>query len=122
MVCAVVLGSAAGGGFPQWNCSCVNCRRVRAGGFAGAARTQAQLAWSEAPGEWVLVNASPDLRQQIESTPELWPSGGDRHSPIADVILTGAEIDQVLGLLLIREFHRFRIHATAAVRAIHPAP
>jgi pyrroloquinoline quinone biosynthesis protein B len=113
-----ILGSAAGGGFPQWNCSCHNCLRLREGRIAGAARTQAQLAWSGVPGEWTLVNASPDLRQQIEATPELWPAGNGRHSPIADVILTGAEVDQALGLLLIREFHSFRIHATAAVRRI----
>jgi pyrroloquinoline quinone biosynthesis protein B len=113
-----ILGSAAGGGFPQWNCSCHNCLRLREACFPGTARTQAQLAWSGVPGEWTLVNASPDLRQQIEATPELWPAGNGRHSPIADVILTGAEVDQALGLLLIREFHSFRIHATAAVRKI----
>jgi pyrroloquinoline quinone biosynthesis protein B len=113
-----ILGSAAGGGFPQWNCSCPNCLRLREGSFSGVARTQTQLAWSGAPGQWTLVNASPDLRQQIESTPELWPAGDGRHSPITDVILTGAEVDQVLGLLLLREFHSFRIHATAAVSGI----
>jgi pyrroloquinoline quinone biosynthesis protein B len=113
-----ILGSAAGGGFPQWNCSCHNCLRLREGRFVGTARTQAQLAWSGVPGEWTLVNASPDLRQQIEATPELWPAGNGRHSPISDVILTGAEVDQALGLLLIREFHSFRIHATAAVLKI----
>jgi pyrroloquinoline quinone biosynthesis protein B len=113
-----ILGSAAGGGFPQWNCSCGNCLRLREGRFAGVARTQAQLAWSEIGGEWTLVNASPDLRQQIESMAELWPAGNGRHSPISDVVLTGAEVDQALGLLLLREFHSFRIHATAAVRGI----
>jgi pyrroloquinoline quinone biosynthesis protein B len=113
-----VLGSAAGGGFPQWNCACPNCRRVREGTFSGNPRTQAQLAWSTAPGEWTLLNASPDLRVQIDATPELWPSNGIRHSPIRDVILTGAEVDQSLGLLLLREFHSFRVHATASVRRI----
>src|SRR5580704_15219893 len=121
-----VLGSAAGGGFPQWNCACPNCRRVREGKFTGSPRTQAQLAWSSkpktpgAPGEWTLLNASPDLRVQIDATPELWPSNdnGARHSPIRDLILTGAEVDQALGLLLLREFHRFRVHATASVRKI----
>lgn len=115
-----VLGSAAGGGFPQWNCACPNCRRVRDGKFPGVARTQAQIAWSGVPGEWTLLNASPDLRTQIEATPELWPShlNGARHSPIRDLILTGAEVDQVLGLLLLREFHSFRVHATASVRKI----
>lgn len=115
-----VLGSAAGGGFPQWNCACPNCRSVREGKFSGVPRTQAQLAWSSAPGAWTLLNASPDLRVQIDATPELWPShaNGARHSPIRDLILTGAEVDQALGLLLLREFHCFRVHATASVRKI----
>jgi pyrroloquinoline quinone biosynthesis protein B len=69
-------------------------------------------------GEWTLVNASPDLRAQIDATPELWPRNGARHSPIRDVILTGAEVDQMLGLLLLREFHCFRVHATRSVRRI----
>jgi pyrroloquinoline quinone biosynthesis protein B len=112
-----ILGSAAGGGFPQWNCSCPNCRRLREGTFRGSSRTQAQLAWDGAPGQWTLLNASPDLRAQIDATPELWPQNG-RHSPIHDVILTGAEVDQTLGLLLLREFHSFRVHATASVRRI----
>jgi pyrroloquinoline quinone biosynthesis protein B len=113
-----VLGSAAGGGFPQWNCACSNCRRVRAGRFPGVARTQTQLAWQSEPGRWTLLNASPDLRAQIETTPELWPQDGNRHSPISDVILTGAEVDQAIGLLLLREFHSFRVHATRSVRRI----
>jgi pyrroloquinoline quinone biosynthesis protein B len=113
-----ILGSAAGGGFPQWNCGCSNCRRLREGRFAGKPRTQAQLAWSAAPGQWTLLNASPDLRAQIEATPDLWPRDGDRRSPIDDAILTGAELDQTLGLLLLREFHVFRVHATASVRRI----
>jgi pyrroloquinoline quinone biosynthesis protein B len=113
-----IMGSAAGGGFPQWNCGCVNCRRIRTGEFAGPARTQAQLAWSTAQGQWSLINASPDLRVQIESNPELWPQGGARHSPIRDVILPSAELDQVLGLLLLREFHSFRVYATPAVRKV----
>jgi pyrroloquinoline quinone biosynthesis protein B len=113
-----VLGSAAGGGFPQWNCACPNCRRYREGKFPGRSRTQAQLAWNSAPDHWTLLNASPDLRVQIENTPELKPRGEQRHSPISDVILTGAEVDQALGLLLLREFHSFRVHATQSVRRI----
>jgi pyrroloquinoline quinone biosynthesis protein B len=112
-----ILGSAAGGGFPQWNCACANCRRLREGRLRGSPRTQAQLAFETAPGQWALLNASPDLRVQIESMPELWPQDV-RHSPIHDVILTGAEVDQTLGLLLLREFHSFRVHATASVRRI----
>ena len=113
-----ILGSAAGGGFPQWNCSCVNCRRVRDGTILGTSRTQAQLACSTAPDHWVLLNASPDLRVQIEATPELWARADTRDSPIRDVILPGAEVDQALGLLLLREFHAFRVHATPSVRKI----
>jgi pyrroloquinoline quinone biosynthesis protein B len=112
-----VLGTAAGGGFPQWNCSCPNCLRVRRGVFSGTPRTQAQLAFSCAPDQWTLVNASPDLRFQIEATTDLWPRDG-RRSPIAGVILTGAEVDQTLGLLLLREFHSFQVHATPAIRSI----
>jgi pyrroloquinoline quinone biosynthesis protein B len=78
---------------------------------------QAQIAYSCEPDEWTLVNASPDLRFQIEAAPELWPHDG-RRSPIAKVILTGADADQVLGLLLLREFHSFAIHSTPAIRAI----
>jgi pyrroloquinoline quinone biosynthesis protein B len=77
-----------------------------------------QLAWEGLPGQWTLLNASPDLRAQIEGTPELRPQGANRSSPIADVVLTGAEVDQTLGLLLLREFHPFRVHATRSVRRI----
>lgn len=112
------MGSAAGGGFPQWNCGCVNCRRVRTGRFAGSPRTQAQLAWNCAHREWGLINASPDLRSQIETVPQLRPQDDTRSSPIRDVILLSAELDQVLGLLLLREFHSFRVYATPAVRKV----
>jgi pyrroloquinoline quinone biosynthesis protein B len=113
-----ILGSAAGGGFPQWNCACSNCQRLREGTFAGTPRTETQLAWNGTAGQWTLLNASPDLHTQIEATPALWPQGGERNSPIRDVILTGAEVDQALGLLLLREFHSFRVHATPSVRRI----
>src|SRR5258708_2800375 len=113
-----VLGTAAGGGFPQWNCSCSNCGRLRAGRFAGQPRTQAQVAISGDGKKWTLLNASPDLRSQIESTPELWPSGKGRNSPISSVVLTSAEVDQTLGLLLLREFQPLRIYATPSVREI----
>jgi pyrroloquinoline quinone biosynthesis protein B len=112
-----ILGTAAGGGFPQWNCSCGNCRRVREGNFQGSPRTQTQLAWTANPGQWTLLNTSPDLRAQIEATPDLWPQEA-RKSPIGDVIITSAEVDQILGLLLLREFHSFRMHATESVRRI----
>ena len=113
-----VLGAAAGGGFPQWNCRCSNCRRLRQGSFQGSSRTQAQLAFSDGDGSWNLVNASPDLRAQIEATPDLQPQQGQRHSPIRSVILTCAELDQVLGLLLLRESQALQVYSTSAVRRI----
>src|SRR5215472_3344759 len=112
------LGSAAGGGFPQWNCACRNCGRLREGRFPGKPRSQTQLALEGGQGRWVLVNASPDLRSQIEATCELCPQDLDRHSPISAVVLTGVEADQALGLLLLREFHSFSIYATSSVRNI----
>lgn len=113
-----ILGSAAGGGFPQWNCACSNCRAVRDGTFRGKARTQTQLAITEDGRAWFLLGASPDLRAQIESTPELHPCDGVRQSPIAGGVLANADLDHVLGLLLLRELQPLRIHATASVRKI----
>jgi len=112
-----ILGSAAGGAFPQWNCACANCRAVRAGTFHGKPRTQTQVAITQDGRAWFLLGASPDLRTQIEATPELHPRQG-RHSPIAGVALANADIDHVLGLLLLRELQPLRIHATASVRRI----
>ena len=113
-----VLGSAAGGGFPQWNCGCVNCQRLRQGSLRGKARSQAQLAVSADGQSWFLLNASPDLRAQIEATPELHPLAGARQSPIAGIVLSSGDLDNVLGLLLLREFHPLQIFSTAAIRQI----
>jgi pyrroloquinoline quinone biosynthesis protein B len=113
-----ILGSAAGGAFPQWNCACTNCRAVRAGTFRGKPRTQTQLALTEDGLTWFLLGASPDLRTQIEATPELHPQHGMRHSPIAGIALANADLDHILGLLLLRELQPLRIHATASVRRI----
>jgi pyrroloquinoline quinone biosynthesis protein B len=113
-----ILGSAAGGGFPQWNCACQNCRGLRAGTLHGKARTQTQVAITEDDRSWFLLGASPDLRAQIESTPELHPRDGIRQSPIAGVVLANADVDHVLGLLLLRELQPLSIHATASVRKI----
>jgi pyrroloquinoline quinone biosynthesis protein B len=113
-----VLGSAAGGGFPQWNCGCVNCQRLRRGSLRGKARSQAQLAVSADGQAWFLLNASPDLRAQIEATPELHPLGGARQSPIAGIVLSSGDLDNVLGLLLLREFQPLQIFSTAAIRQI----
>ncbi len=118
-----ILGSAAGGGFPQWNCACPNCRAMRAGTFHGKARAQTQVAITQDGERWFLLGASPDLRAQIEATSELHPraqSGGEiaRQSPIAGVVLANADLDHVLGLLLLRELQPLCIHATASVRRI----
>src|SRR6516225_963756 len=115
---AVVLGSAAGGGFPQWNCCCPVCRLAWAGDPRVKPRTQASLAVSADGEQWLLINASPDLRAQISATPALHPKANRRASPIAAVILTGAEIDQTAGLLTLRERQPFRLLATAATHGI----
>jgi pyrroloquinoline quinone biosynthesis protein B len=115
----VVLGSAAGGGFPQWNCGCANCRRARAGDTAAIPRTQSSLAVSADDGRsWTLLNASPDLRQQIAATPALHPAAGQRGSPIAAVVLSNADVDHVTGLLTLRESQPLVIHATARVLGV----
>jgi pyrroloquinoline quinone biosynthesis protein B len=113
-----VLGAAAGGAFPQWNCACPQCQRLRSGTFAGQPRTQAQVAISADNVSWTLLNASPDLRFQIEATPELWPAGKSLHSPIQSVVITAAEADTVAGLLSLREFQPLDIYATPAVLRI----
>src|SRR3954454_21268167 len=109
---AIVLGAAAGGGLPQWNCRCPVCELARAGDERVRPRSQAGLAISSGDGRWVLINASPDLRQQIERTPVLHPRAGLRGSPIEAVVLTGAEIDQIAGLLCLRESSPFTLYAT----------
>ena len=113
-----ILGSAAGGGFPQWNCSCLNCGALRAGTFHGQSRTQTQVAVSGDNQIWFLLNASPDLRAQIEATPALHPQGAGRNSPIGGVVLTSGEIDQIAGLLSLRELQPFRIYCTPSIRRI----
>ena len=107
----IVLGSAAGGGFPQWNCACTNCARVRSGDPHASPRTQAALAVTANGSDYVLFNASPDLRQQILATPALHPRTGRRDSPIAAVVLTGADVDFTAGLLNLREGHPFALYA-----------
>src|SRR6266852_923207 len=113
-----ILGSAAGGGFPQWNCACPNCRAVRSGTFQGKARTQTQVAVSQNDRSWFLLGASPDLRAQIEATSELQPRDGIRQSPIAGVVLANADLDHVLGLLLLRELQPLRVYASASILRI----
>jgi pyrroloquinoline quinone biosynthesis protein B len=110
-----ILGSAAGGGFPQWNCACANCHAVRGGQFQGKARSQTQVAVSEDGKSWFLLGASPDLRLQVESSPELHPRSGTRSSPISGVVLASADLDHVLGLLLLRELQPFQVWAAESV-------
>ncbi len=115
-----VLGSAAGGGFPQWNCNCGGCRRARAGDEAVRPRTQASLAVSADGARWVLLNASPDLTFQIASARCLQPPAyaGARHSPIAAVILSGGDVDCIAGLLSLREGQAFALYAGDPVRKV----
>src|SRR2546422_4133159 len=110
---ALVLGSAAGGGFPQWNCRCPTCRLAWAGDARVRPRTQASLAVTADGENWFLINASPDLPQQVRQSKVLHPRSGTRGSPIKAVVLTGAEIDQVAGLLSLRERQPFTLCATA---------
>ncbi|MBO1325404.1 pyrroloquinoline quinone biosynthesis protein PqqB [Acetobacter sp. TBRC 12305] len=115
MLQIVVLGAAAGGGFPQWNSNAPACRRARAGDPAAPARTQASIAVSGDGVSWYVLNASPDLRTQINQTPDMHPREGLRSTPIAGVILTNGEIDSIIGLLSLRERQPFTLYATAPV-------
>lgn len=114
-----ILGAAAGGGFPQWNCSCRNCADVRAGKPGFRARTQCSLAVSANGYDWVLLNASPDLRQQINETPQLGAraDGGLRNSPIKAAVITGGDVDFVAGLLNLRELQPISVYAAPRVLA-----
>ncbi len=115
---ALVLGAAAGGGFPQWNSNAPACNRARRGDPAAPARTQASIAVSADDTHWFVFNASPDLRAQIEATPELQPTQGLRSSPIAGVVLTNADVDAIAGLLTLRERQPLTVYATAKVHAV----
>jgi pyrroloquinoline quinone biosynthesis protein B len=118
MLRVVVLGAAAGGGVPQWNCGCPVCAAARSE-HPELQSTQASIAISADAEHWFLINASPDLRQQLIATPQLHPrSGSLRHSPIAGVILTNSEVDAVTGLLSLREGWPFTIYAHDRVLAI----
>jgi pyrroloquinoline quinone biosynthesis protein B len=111
---ALVLGSGAGGGVPQWNCGCRVCRLAWEGDSRVKPRTQSSLGVSADGESWLLLNASIDLRQQILATPALRPKREGRHSPIAAVLLTNAEVDQAAGLLALRERQPFTIFGTSA--------
>ena len=120
----LVLGSAAGGGVPQWNCNAPISRGVREGSAISAGRNQASIAISLDRQRWAIINASPDLREQVLGQPLLWPRAGRlRDSPIQAVLLTGAEVDNVAGLLSMRERQPFAIWATAGtMRALDENP
>lgn len=111
-----VLGSGAGGGFPQWNCNCANCRNFRAGTVNAQARTQSSIAVSADNERWYLINAGPDIRHQIQTFPALAPKSSPRHTPISAVLLTNAEIDHVAGLLSLRESQPLSLYATQQVQ------
>jgi pyrroloquinoline quinone biosynthesis protein B len=114
-----ILGSAAGGGFPQWNCACRNCSGLRSGALRARARSQAQIAFSPLPGLWFLVGASPDLRSQIVANPGLSPDpDSPGHSPIGGVYLLSGDVDSVMGLLHLREFENFFVFASPAVQRL----
>jgi pyrroloquinoline quinone biosynthesis protein B len=110
-----VLGSAAGGGFPQWNCACRLCRGVREGTVRARPRTQESTAVSADGERWVLLNASPEIRGQIEAFPGLHPKA-PRHTPIGAIVLTNGDLDHVLGLLSLRESQPLAIYAAPCVR------
>ena len=117
MLRIVVLGAAAGGGVPQWNCGCTVCRSARQ--HSQMQSTQASIAVSVDDEHWFLINASPDLRQQLIATPRLHPKEGQlRHSPVAGVILTNGEVDAVAGLLSMREGSPFTVYAHPRVLTI----
>ncbi len=111
----LILGSAAGGGFPQWNCNCPVCQAARANDGRARARTQSSIAASADGERWALFNASPDLRQQINENPALHPRTGTRHSPISSVVLTNADVDHVAGLLTLRERQPLSLYASDRV-------
>ena len=112
-----LLGTAAGGGVPQWNCNCDVCREARSGSGRVRPRTQSSVAVSADGRHWFLLNASPDIRAQIENFPPLHPSGNKlRNSPIEGVLLTNADLDHSLGLLLLREGEKVLVHAAKPVQ------
>jgi pyrroloquinoline quinone biosynthesis protein B len=111
----IILGAGAGGGLPQWNCGCPNCRAARAGRIP--AMTQSSIAATGNARDWAVINASPDIRAQLAAAPRLHPTG-PRDTPLRAVLLTNGDIDHVAGLLTLRERQRFDLFATEAILAI----
>jgi pyrroloquinoline quinone biosynthesis protein B len=114
----IILGSAAGGGFPQWNCACANCRLAWSGDPRVRPATQSSVTLQLADERWLLVNAAPEILHQIAAVPALQPKHGPRHSPIAEVLLTSGEIDHVAGLLSLRERQPLVLRGTRRVLGI----
>ena len=108
----LILGSAAGGGLPQWNCGCPNCVKARAGEIPS--RSQSSIAVSANGDDWAIINASPDVRYQIAACPALHPTG-PRISPIRSVFVTNGDIDHIAGLLTLRERQPFTLFATSEI-------
>ncbi|WP_165423159.1 pyrroloquinoline quinone biosynthesis protein PqqB [Ktedonosporobacter rubrisoli] len=112
-----LLGTAAGGGFPQWNCNCINCHGLRTGKICARARTQSCVAISGDGCHWFLLNVSPDIREQIASFPALQPPlHARRGTAITGILLTDADLDHSLGLLLLREGTPLHVYATSSIR------
>src|SRR5581483_7848094 len=112
----LVLGSAAGGGFPQWNCNCDNCKGLRQGTLRARPRTQSSIAVSADGTNWVLINASPDVLAQIAAHPELHANQSIRDTAIRAIILVDSQIDHTVGLLMLREGRPLEVYCTAAVK------
>ena len=111
-----LLGTGAGGGFPQWNCNCSNCSRLRKGEIKSQPRTQSSITVSSNGEDWVLFNASPDIRAQIESFPPLQPARKIRDTGICSIILCDAQIDHSTGLIILREHDKpWEVYCTSAV-------
>jgi len=113
----LVLGAAAGGGLPQWNCNCSNCAAARDPLSGLSPQTQSSLAVSLDGDSWAIINASPDIGQQIQQTPALYPRAL-RHSPVSSVVITNADVDHIGGLLTLREKQPFDLFATSAISAV----
>lgn len=111
----VILGSAAGGGVPQWNCRCLICTLARSNPERVRPRTQSSVAVSADGTDWLLINASPDIRQQLFDNPVMHPREGLRHSPIRAVLLTNGDVDHVAGLLTLREGQPYDLYATRGI-------
>ena len=111
----LVLGAAAGGGFPQWNCNCRNCGGLRTGSLRAKARTQSSIAVSTSYNDWTLVNASPDILTQLKARPQLQPGRNLRDTGIKAIVLVDSQIDHTAGLAMLREGARLQVYCTASV-------